>query len=83
MQEFPVAEIDSSVSSRIIKSAVTPRPIGWISTSGPSGVDNLAPFSCYNYVSSEYPVVMFSSKVREDGEQKDTARMSSRRASSS
>lgn len=74
MQEFSVAEIDSSVSSRIIKSAVTPRPIGWISTSSPSGVDNLAPFSCYNYVSSEYPVVMFSSKVREDGEQKDTAR---------
>lgn len=74
MQEFPVGDIDPSVSSRIVKSAVTPRPIGWISTTNADGVDNLAPFSCYNYVSSDYPVVMFSSKVKEDGVQKDTAR---------
>lgn len=73
MQEFSVADIDTSVSSRIVKSAVTPRPISWISTTSPNGVDNLAPFSCYNYISSDYPVVMFSSKVREGGIQKDTA----------
>jgi len=74
MHEFPVDEIDERTSSRIIKSAVTPRPIGWISTTSPDGVDNLAPFSCYNYISSEHPVVMFSSKAQSDGEHKDTAR---------
>lgn len=74
MQEFSVADIDPSVSSRIVKSAVTPRPIGWISTTSPNGVDNLAPFSCYNYISSDYPVVMFSSKVRGGDIEKDTAR---------
>lgn len=74
MQEFAVSELDASVSSRIVKSAVTPRPIGWISTTSVDGVDNLAPFSCYNYIGSENPVVMFSSKAKADGEHKDTAR---------
>ncbi|MFW5964973.1 MAG: flavin reductase family protein [Natronomonas sp.] len=74
MQEFPVRDIDKRVSSRIVKSAVTPRPIGWISTTSTDGVDNLAPFSCYNYISSDYPTVMFSSKVKDGGKPKDTAR---------
>lgn len=74
MQEFRVSDIDTRVSSRIVKSAVTPRPIGWISTTSANGVDNLAPFSCYNYISSDYPVVMFSSKIKDGGKQKDTAR---------
>ncbi|ADJ16842.1 flavin reductase family protein [Halalkalicoccus jeotgali] len=73
MKEFRVSDIDTQVSSRIIKSAVTPRPIGWISTTSADGVDNLAPFSCYNYISSDYPVVMFSSKVKQGGKPKDTA----------
>lgn len=74
MQEFRVSDIDTSVSSRIIKSAVTPRPIGWVSTTSPDGVDNLAPFSCYNYISSDHPTVMFSSKVKDGDKPKDTAR---------
>lgn len=74
MQEFSVADLEASERSRIVKSVVTPRPIGWISTTSADGVDNLAPFSCYNYISSAYPVMMFSSGVGEDGEQKDTAR---------
>lgn len=69
-----MADLDASERSRIVKSAVTPRPIGWISTTSTEGVDNLAPFSCYNYVSSASPVVMFTSAIREGGEQKDTAR---------
>mgnify|MGYP002760880133 FL=1 len=73
MQEFRVDHIGTRVSSRIVKSAVTPRPIGWISTTSTDGVDNLAPFSCYNYISSDYPTVMFSSKVKDSGKPKDTA----------
>ncbi|WP_116599720.1 flavin reductase family protein [Primorskyibacter marinus] len=40
---------------------VTPRPIGWISTRGADGSDNLAPYSFFNAVAYEPPQVMFAS----------------------
>ena len=40
---------------------VTPRPIGWISTRGTDGSDNLAPYSFFNAVAYVPPQVMFSS----------------------
>lgn len=40
---------------------VTPRPIGWISSRGADGSDNLAPYSFFNAVAYEPPQVMFSS----------------------
>ena len=43
---------------------VTPRPIGWISTRGNSGVNNLAPYSFFNAVAYEPPQVMFASTSR-------------------
>ncbi len=40
---------------------VTPRPIGWVSTRGADGKDNLAPYSFFNAVAYEPPQVMFAS----------------------
>lgn len=40
---------------------VTPRPIGWISTRGENGQDNLAPYSFFNAVAYVPPQVMFAS----------------------
>ncbi|MCC6007854.1 MAG: flavin reductase family protein [Rhodobacteraceae bacterium] len=40
---------------------VTPRPIGWISTRGADGRENLAPYSFFNAVAYEPPQVIFSS----------------------
>ncbi|SMX43884.1 flavin reductase family protein [Actibacterium lipolyticum] len=40
---------------------VTPRPIGWISTRGSDGSENLAPYSFFNAVAYVPPQVMFSS----------------------
>lgn len=40
---------------------VTPRPIGWISTKGADGRDNLAPYSFFNAVAYVPPQVMFAS----------------------
>ncbi|MEZ5291178.1 MAG: flavin reductase family protein [Vicinamibacterales bacterium] len=48
------------------KALVAPRPIGWISTVGPSGVVNLAPYSFFNAVGDQPPMVMFSSTGRKD-----------------
>ena len=46
---------------------VSPRPIGWISTRGKDGVDNLAPYSFFNAVAYEPPQVMFASTSLKQG----------------
>lgn len=50
------------------KALVSPRPIGWISTVGKSGVVNLAPYSFFNAVSTDPHFVMFSSGGRKDSQ---------------
>jgi len=42
------------------KAILVPRPIGWISTISPGGVVNLAPFSFFNAVAEDPPIVYFS-----------------------
>ncbi len=53
---------------------VTPRPIGWISTRGAAGQNNLAPYSFFNAVAYVPPQVMFASTAaKEDrGDTKDS-----------
>ena len=43
------------------KACVAPRPIGWISTVDTNGRPNLAPYSFFNAVHGNPPMVMFSS----------------------
>ena len=54
------------------KSCIIPRPIGWISSLSSEGVPNLAPYSYFNGVSDDPPMVMFSSGEKVAGKQKDT-----------
>jgi flavin reductase (DIM6/NTAB) family NADH-FMN oxidoreductase RutF len=55
------------------KSLVVPRPIGWISSRDREGRVNLAPFSFFNAVAENPPVVMFSAGGRHlEGGHKDT-----------
>ncbi len=74
MPEYDVDEVADRFNSRVIKSVVTPRPIAWVSTTGENGVDNLAPYSTYNYISSANPVVMFNSPNADHGGYKDSAK---------
>jgi flavin reductase (DIM6/NTAB) family NADH-FMN oxidoreductase RutF len=46
------------------KALVAPRPIGWISSVGPGGEVNLAPYSFFNAVCDRPPMVAFSSVGR-------------------
>ena len=50
------------------KALVSPRPIGWISTVGKTGVVNLAPYSFFNAVSTDPHFVMFASGGRKDSQ---------------
>ena len=43
------------------KAIVAPRPIGWVSTIGPDGELNLAPYSFFNAIGENPPMVAFSS----------------------
>jgi len=54
------------------KSCVMPRPIGWLTTLSAEGVVNLAPFSFFNGVSSNPPVVVVGINGRQPHGPKDT-----------
>lgn len=58
------------------KALVAPRPIGWISTIDRAGVVNLAPYSFFNAVSSDPPMVFYGANgVHEaEGGEKDSLR---------
>lgn len=60
-------------ASRMFLSIVAPRPIAWVATLGADGKPNLAPFSFFNAVASNPPVVMISVSQRK-GQMKDTLR---------
>lgn len=57
---FEMTESESIDRYKLISGLVVPRPIGWIGTRRPDGSNNLAPFSFFNVVSSNPPVVVFS-----------------------
>lgn len=54
------------------KSCIVPRPIGWITTLSPDGVVNLAPYSFFNGVASDPPMVMFASGSMSRHPEKDS-----------
>jgi len=53
---------------------VAPRPIGWISTVDKKGRINLAPFSYFNALSADPPMVIFSPNAKNDTDAKDSYR---------
>ena len=58
---------------KILSGVVVPRPIAWVSTFGPNGVPNVAPFSFFQPITPSPPHISFSAGSR-DGEKKDTER---------
>jgi flavin reductase (DIM6/NTAB) family NADH-FMN oxidoreductase RutF len=56
------------------KSCVVPRPIGWISTVDREGRYNLAPYSQFQNVTFNPPIVMFSANQNTGGDRKDSVR---------
>ena len=49
-----------------LTSVVVPRPIAWVSTRSPEGVDNLAPHSFFTVSAVDPPIVQFTSVGRKD-----------------
>lgn len=77
-----VSELSHREIYGILLNSVAPRPIAWVSSLGASGQPNLAPFSFFNCVSVDPPMLAFSPGLRprkeadlhQHGEPKDTLR---------
>jgi len=70
---FEMARLIPRDRYKLLSGIVVPRPIAWITTLGPDGAINAAPFSYFNLMGSDPPVVVVGVGDRE-GEAKDTAR---------
>lgn len=57
---------------KLLTGVIVPRPIAWVTTQSRAGVVNLAPFSCFTFVSTKPPMVGINIGRRQ-GEIKDTA----------
>jgi flavin reductase (DIM6/NTAB) family NADH-FMN oxidoreductase RutF len=79
------SQIPPREAYNILLSAVGPRPIAWVSSVSSSGQPNLAPFSFFNVVCADPPMLGFSPSMRatktkpkaageDTGEPKDTLR---------
>lgn len=66
-------ELSQKENYKFLSGAIIPRPIAFVTTVSEEGVVNAAPFSFFNIVSSDPPVVSISVQ-RQNGEMKDTAR---------
>lgn len=51
---------------------IGPRPIGWVSTIDAKGSVNLAPFSYFNAIAADPPMLMYAPNARSTGEPKDS-----------
>lgn len=66
------AKLDNRAMHELMVSLILPRPIALVSTTGPDGVYNAAPFSFFTVMSLHPVVVGFSIGRRREGEKKDT-----------
>ncbi len=57
---------------KLLVSTVGPRPIAWVVTQDAKGVTNAAPFSFFNAISGDPPLVIIGIGGRKPGDAKDT-----------
>jgi len=72
--ELDLETTHSDRSYAILASLVVPRPIAWVTTVSEAGEVNAAPFSFFNVLGANPPIVGFCPGDREPGVPKDTAR---------
>jgi flavin reductase (DIM6/NTAB) family NADH-FMN oxidoreductase RutF len=63
---YDTAKNDHGLPYNPLKAIVAPRPIGWITSMSAKGEINLAPYSFFNAVSDNPPIVLFSSEGPKD-----------------
>lgn len=69
---FDFSKLSARDRYKLLVSTVVPRPIAWVVTQDPDGVLNAAPYSFFNAMSGDPPIVVFGIGGREPGDAKDT-----------
>ena len=72
--QIKLDELSSPMTYFTMTQTVVPRPIAWILSENEDAGYNLAPFSYFNAVCSDPPLVMVSIGTQDDGSEKDTLR---------
>ncbi len=72
-QAIDFEQLTSYQRYKLMASLIVPRPIALITTLSPGGVVNAAPFSMFNMLGEDPPIVMVSINRQHDGHLKDTA----------
>lgn len=73
--EFDMRELPLAQRYKILGSTITPRPIAWVTSISAGGVVNAAPFSFFNCVGVEPPLIVLGLlRDLKTGRMKDTAR---------
>lgn len=70
---FDFTTLDSRACYKLLIGSVVPRPIAWATTVSPEGVMNAAPFSFFNCVSSDSPLLCLGVENTATISFKDTA----------
>ena len=73
MTEVDFSQISAYQRYKLMASLIVPRPIALVTTLSAQGVVNAAPFSMFNMLGEDPPVVMLSINRLQDGRLKDTA----------
>lgn len=72
--EFDMRELPLAQRYKILGSTITPRPIAWVTSISAAGVVNAAPFSFFNCVGVEPPLIVLGLlRDLQTGRMKDTA----------
>ncbi len=71
--EIDFAQLTAYQRYKLMASLIVPRPIALVTTLGANGVANAAPFSMFNMLGEDPPIVMLSINRVHDGRLKDTA----------
>ena len=69
---YAASSDDQGLPFNPFKSCTVPRPIGWLSSIGENGVCNLAPYSQWQNLTFDPPLVMFAANQTHDGRRTDT-----------
>jgi len=72
--QIKLDELSNTQTYFTMTQTVVPRPIAWILSENEGGDYNLAPFSYFNAVCSDPPLLMVSFVRQPDGSEKDTLR---------
>jgi flavin reductase (DIM6/NTAB) family NADH-FMN oxidoreductase RutF len=67
------ADITPREVYKVMIGTIVPRPIAWVTTISPAGVVNAAPYSFFNCLSADPPIVALGVENKPDRSYKDTA----------